>query len=57
MPWFVILGVDAPIYFANSTYLQERILRWIREEEELLAANNGPSLKCVIIDMTGMFFC
>ncbi|KAL7602803.1 hypothetical protein Lser_V15G18204 [Lactuca serriola] len=54
VPWFVILGVDAPIYFANSTYLQERILRWIREEEELLAANNGPSLKCVIIDMTAV---
>nr|GEW85537.1 probable sulfate transporter 3.4 [Tanacetum cinerariifolium] len=41
LPCFVILSVEAPIYFANSTYLQERILRWIREEEEWLAANNG----------------
>ncbi|KAL8250161.1 hypothetical protein R6Q59_033854 [Mikania micrantha] len=54
VPCFVILGVDAPIYFANSTYLQERILRWIREEEEWLAANNGSSLKCVVIDMTAV---
>ncbi|KAL8230360.1 hypothetical protein R6Q57_000138 [Mikania cordata] len=54
VPCFVILGVDAPIYFANSTYLQERILRWIREEEEWLAANNGSSVKCVVIDMTAV---
>ncbi|KAI3671561.1 hypothetical protein L1987_87300 [Smallanthus sonchifolius] len=54
VPSFVILGIEAPIYFANSTYLQERILRWIREEEEWLAANNGSSSKCVIIDMTAV---
>ncbi|MFS7974245.1 putative SLC26A/SulP transporter, STAS domain, sulfate anion transporter, STAS domain superfamily [Helianthus anomalus] len=54
VPCFVILGIEAPIYFANSTYLQERILRWIREEEEWLAANNGTSVKCVIIDMTAV---
>ncbi|GKA90724.1 probable sulfate transporter 3.4 [Tanacetum coccineum] len=54
LPCFVILSIEAPIYFANSTYLQERILRWIREEEEWLAANNGSSLKCVIIDMTAV---
>ncbi|KAJ0956481.1 hypothetical protein HanPSC8_Chr01g0015301 [Helianthus annuus] len=35
-------------------YLQERIWRWIREVEEWLAANNGTSVKCVIIDMTGV---
>ncbi|XP_076908401.1 putative sulfate transporter 3.4 [Bidens hawaiensis] len=54
VPYFIILGIEAPIYFANANYLQERILRWIREEEEWLAANNGPSIKCVIIDMTSV---
>ncbi|KAI3727220.1 hypothetical protein L1987_67031 [Smallanthus sonchifolius] len=54
VPYFVILGIESPIYFANSTYLQERILRWIREEEEWLAVNNVSSLKCVIIDMTAV---
>jgi len=24
IPSFLILGVEAPVYFANSTYLQER---------------------------------
>ncbi|KAL8534356.1 hypothetical protein ACS0TY_010392 [Phlomoides rotata] len=52
VPSFVIIAVEAPIYFANSTYLQERILRWIREEEEWLTSNNRGDLKCVILDMT-----
>ncbi|KAI3670485.1 hypothetical protein L1987_87820 [Smallanthus sonchifolius] len=54
VPSFVILGIEAPIYFANSTYLQERILRWLREEKDWIAANNGSILKYVIIDMTAV---
>ncbi|GER44991.1 sulfate transporter [Striga asiatica] len=53
VPSFLILAVEAPIYFANSTYLQERILRWIREEEDWLASNGRAPMKCVILDMTG----
>ncbi|XP_044487268.1 probable sulfate transporter 3.4 [Mangifera indica] len=51
---FLILAVESPIYFANSTYLQERILRWVREEEERIKANNGSTLKCIILDMTAV---
>lgn len=51
---FLILAVESPIYFANSTYLQERILRWIREEEEWIEANNESTLKCIILDMTAV---
>lgn len=54
VPSFLILAVEAPIYFANSTYLQERILRWIREEEEWIVANNGHTMECVILDMTAV---
>ncbi|KAK9282454.1 hypothetical protein L1049_005372 [Liquidambar formosana] len=36
---FLILGVESPIYFANSNYLQERILRLVREEDERIQAN------------------
>ncbi|CAA0834636.1 Probable sulfate transporter 3.4 [Striga hermonthica] len=54
VPSFLILAVEAPIYFANSTYLQERILRWIREEEEWLASNDRAQMKCVILDMTAV---
>ncbi|XP_058728964.1 probable sulfate transporter 3.4 [Vicia villosa] len=54
IPSFIILAVESPIYFANATYLQERILRWVREEEEYVKANNGSILKCVILDMTAV---
>ncbi|CAK9174629.1 unnamed protein product [Ilex paraguariensis] len=54
IPSFLILAIEAPIYFANSTYLQERILRWIRDEEEWIIANNGSTMKCVILDMTAV---
>ncbi|KAG4400150.1 hypothetical protein GLYMA_07G006500v4 [Glycine max] len=54
IPSFIILAVESPIYFANSTYLQERILRWVREEEERVKANNESTLKCIILDMTAV---
>ncbi|XP_028122152.1 probable sulfate transporter 3.4 isoform X2 [Camellia sinensis] len=54
VPAFLILAIESPIYFANSTYLQERILRWVREEEERIKANKETSLKCVILDMTAV---
>ncbi|XP_050383783.1 probable sulfate transporter 3.4 [Argentina anserina] len=54
IPSFLILAIEAPFYFANSTYLQERILRWVREEEERIKANNEGVLKCVILDMTAV---
>lgn len=54
IPAFIILAVESPIYFANATYLQERILRWVREEEERVVALNGSALKCIILDMTAV---
>ncbi|KAJ4851004.1 putative sulfate transporter 3.4 [Turnera subulata] len=54
VPSFLILAIESPIYFANSTYLQERILRWVREEEEWIKANNESMLKCIILDMTAV---
>ncbi|EOA30063.1 hypothetical protein CARUB_v10013170mg [Capsella rubella] len=54
IPGFLILAVESPIYFANSTYLQERILRWTREEETRIKETNGTTLKCIILDMTAV---
>lgn len=28
IPSFLVLAIEAPIYFANSTYLQERLVRF-----------------------------
>ncbi|KAH0855885.1 hypothetical protein HID58_084146 [Brassica napus] len=37
----IILHIDGPIYFANSSYLRDRIGRWIDEEEEKLRKTVG----------------
>ncbi|KAM7527215.1 hypothetical protein LguiB_030625 [Lonicera macranthoides] len=51
VPGILILEIDAPIYFANSSYLRERILRWIDEEEDNLKSSGETSLQYVILDM------
>ncbi|PIA45029.1 hypothetical protein AQUCO_01700526v1 [Aquilegia coerulea] len=53
VPGVLILQIDAPIYFANSGYLRERISRWIDEEEEKLKSLGQSSLQYVILDMGG----
>ncbi|CAL0310357.1 unnamed protein product [Lupinus luteus] len=54
VPGILILEIDAPIYFANASYLRERILRWIDEEEDKIKATGKTSLLYVIIDMTAV---
>ncbi|OUZ99902.1 STAS domain [Macleaya cordata] len=54
VPSFLILAIESPIYFANSTYLQERILRWIREEEERIQEKEEQSIKSIILDLTAV---
>eukprot|EP00253_Pinus_taeda_P004366 PITA_04366 len=43
----LILRIDSPIFFANSTYLQERVIRWIEDEKEM----HHQTLHYVILDM------
>ncbi|OIW05001.1 hypothetical protein TanjilG_06413 [Lupinus angustifolius] len=54
VPGILILEIDAPIYFANASYLRERILRWIDEEEDNIKATGKTSLHYVIMDMTAV---
>lgn len=52
VPGVFILQIDAPIYFANASYLRERITRWIDEEEDRLKVKGETSsLQYVILDM------
>ncbi|GMP93576.1 hypothetical protein CsSME_00043346 [Camellia sinensis var. sinensis] len=56
IPGFLILSIEASINFANSSYLNERILRWIEDyeagEEEQSKKQSG--LRFVILDLSAV---
>eukprot|EP00262_Sarcandra_glabra_P014616 TRINITY_DN42_c0_g1_i2.p1 TRINITY_DN42_c0_g1~~TRINITY_DN42_c0_g1_i2.p1 ORF type:complete len:658 (-),score=56.64 TRINITY_DN42_c0_g1_i2:371-2344(-) len=54
IPGILILQIEAPIYFANSSYLIERISRWIDEEEDRLKSSDGATLQYVILDFSAV---
>ncbi|XP_047948703.1 sulfate transporter 3.1-like [Salvia hispanica] len=54
IPGVLILEIDAPIYFANSNYLRERITRWIDEEEERIKASGETGLQYIVLDMSAV---
>ncbi|KAL5999183.1 Sulfate transporter 3.1 [Asimina triloba] len=54
VPGILILQIDGPIYFANSSYLRERILRWIDEEEDKVKSSGESSLQYIILDMSAV---
>ncbi|XP_021831506.1 sulfate transporter 3.1-like [Prunus avium] len=54
VPGILILEIDAPIYFANTNSLRERITRWINDEEDRIKSAGESSLQYVILDMTAV---
>ncbi|KAL7112949.1 hypothetical protein ACP275_04G033500 [Erythranthe tilingii] len=54
VPGILILEIDAPIYFANSNYLRERISRWIDDEEDRIKSTAEIELQCIILDMSAV---
>ncbi|XP_047972353.1 probable sulfate transporter 3.3 [Salvia hispanica] len=55
VPGFLILSIDAPINFANTTYLKERVTRWIQDyEAENDDSKNKSQLKYVILDLSAV---
>ncbi|CAN6439660.1 unnamed protein product [Victoria cruziana] len=54
VPGILVLQIDSPMYFANAGYLRERILRWIDDEGDRLAASGEDILQYVILDMTAV---
>ncbi|GAV87344.1 Sulfate_transp domain-containing protein/STAS domain-containing protein/Sulfate_tra_GLY domain-containing protein, partial [Cephalotus follicularis] len=51
VPGILVLEIGAPIFFANASYLRERIARWIDEEEDQLKSRGETSLQYIILDM------
>ncbi|KAL2924822.1 High affinity sulfate transporter 2 [Bienertia sinuspersici] len=52
IPGAVIVRVDSSIYFSNSNYIKDRILRWLTDEEELNKESSLASIQHLIIDMS-----
>lgn len=53
VPGFLVLSIEAPINFANSMYLNERVLRWIEELEAKDDMKKHLSIQYVILEMSG----
>ncbi|KAJ0520227.1 putative SLC26A/SulP transporter, STAS domain, sulfate anion transporter, STAS domain superfamily [Helianthus annuus] len=54
VPGILILQIEAPIYFANSSYLRERIVRWVDEEEDRLKSLKENDLQYVILALSAV---
>ncbi|KAK8962525.1 putative sulfate transporter 3.4 [Platanthera guangdongensis] len=54
IPSFIILGIESPLYFTNSMYLQERVLRWVREEEERAIDMNESEINYIVLDVSAV---
>ncbi|KAJ4964604.1 hypothetical protein NE237_016453 [Protea cynaroides] len=52
VPGTLIVRVDSAIYFSNSNYVKERILRRLMDEEEELKANYLPRIQFLLIEMS-----
>ncbi|KAL8120729.1 hypothetical protein AgCh_017782 [Apium graveolens] len=54
IPGFLILSIEAPINFANITYLNDRISRWIEDCEEEDETQKHCELRFVILDLSAV---
>ncbi|XP_052194786.1 sulfate transporter 1.2-like [Diospyros lotus] len=52
VPGILVVRVDSAIYFSNSNYVKERILRWLVDEEEQLKPKNQPRIQFLIVEMS-----
>ncbi|RDX72828.1 Sulfate transporter 1.3, partial [Mucuna pruriens] len=52
VPGVLIIRVDSAIYFSNSNYVKERILRWLMDEEEQVKAEYQTRIQFLIVEMS-----
>lgn len=53
IPKTLVMQLGSPIYFANASYLRERILRWVRDEKAN-KDSQGDDVEYVILDLGGV---
>ncbi|XP_054779506.1 LOW QUALITY PROTEIN: high affinity sulfate transporter 2-like [Prosopis cineraria] len=52
IPRILIIRVDSAIYFSNSNYIKDRILRWLQDEDERRKGSCLPTIQYVLIEMS-----
>ncbi|XP_058752169.1 high affinity sulfate transporter 2-like [Vicia villosa] len=52
IPGMLIVRVDSAIYFSNSNYIKDRILKWLTDEEALRTASEFASIQYLIVEMS-----
>ncbi|XP_057442586.1 sulfate transporter 1.3 [Lotus japonicus] len=52
VPGVLIIRVDSAIYFSNSNYVRERILRWLMDEEEHVKGDYQTRIQFLIVEMS-----
>ncbi|KAK9098300.1 hypothetical protein Syun_025345 [Stephania yunnanensis] len=52
VPSLLIVRVDSAIYFSNSNYVKDRILRWLADHEEKHKAKDFQGIEFLIVEMS-----
>ncbi|KAL0361441.1 UNVERIFIED_CONTAM: Sulfate transporter 1.3 [Sesamum radiatum] len=52
VPGVLIIRVDSAIYFSNSNYIRERLLRWLTDEDEKLKSGGLPRIQFLVVEMS-----
>ncbi|KAM5546534.1 sulfate transporter 1.3-like, partial [Rosa sericea] len=52
IPGVLIVRVDSAIYFSNSNYVKERILRWVTDEDAQLKQKCLPKINYLVLEMS-----
>jgi sulfate transporter 4 len=52
VPGILIVRLDAPVYFANVQWCQDKLVEYERAAERFAVANGAPRLEYVVLDLT-----
>ncbi|KAE9595081.1 High affinity sulfate transporter 1 [Lupinus albus] len=52
IPGMLIIRVDSAIYFSNSNYIKERILRWLTDEETQRTGSELAAIQYLVVEMS-----
>ncbi|KAJ1435817.1 sulfate anion transporter, conserved site [Sesbania bispinosa] len=52
IPGMLIIRVDSAIYFSNSNYIKDRVLKWLTDEEVQRTTSEFPKIQYLIVEMS-----